>query len=45
MQKTPGSFRCSNLVSIMLKACVSKKVFIALEIISELAKGVLNFPE
>jgi len=31
-------------VLIMLMACVSKKVFIALEIISEHTKKVLNFP-
>ena len=45
MQKAPGSFRSLNLVLIMLMACVSKKVFIALEIISEHTKRVFNFPE
>ena len=45
MQMTPGSFRSSNLVLIMLVASVSKKVFIALEIISEHTKRVFNFPE
>ena len=45
MQNAPGSFRSSNLVLIMLMVCVSKKVFIALEIISEHTKRVFNFPE
>ena len=45
MQMTPGSFRSSNLVLIMLMASVSKKVFIALEIVSEHTKRVFNFPE
>ena len=45
MQNAPGSFPSSNLVLIMLMACVSKKVFIALEIISEHTKRVFNFPE
>ena len=45
MQMTPGSFRSSNLVLIMLMASVSKKVFIALEIISEHTRRVFNFPE
>ena len=44
-QNAPGSFRSSNLVLIMLMACVSKKVFIVLEIISEHTKRVFNFPE
>ena len=45
MEHTPGSFRSSNLVLIMLMICVPKKVFIALEIISEHTKRALNFPE
>ena len=45
MQNAPGSFRSSNLVLIVLMACVSKKVFIALGIISEHTKRVFNFPE
>ena len=45
MRNAPGSFRSSNLVLIMLMACVSKKVFIALEIISEHTKRVFNFLE
>ena len=45
MQMTPGSFRSSNLVLVMLMVCVSKKVFIALEIVSGHTKRVFNFPE
>ena len=45
MQNAPGSFRSSNLVLIMLMVCVSKKVFIALQIVSGHTKRVFNFPE
>ena len=45
MQNAPGSFRSLNLALTMLMACVSKKVFIASEIISEHTKRVFNFPE
>ena len=43
-QWMPGSFRSSNLVLILM-VCVSKKVFIALEIVSEHSKRAFNFPE